>query len=108
MAKVFDRESPLRPLAAENPIWTAHVRLDPAELNNGLDKDRVIQSVERKSRTVVVFSPQPLAGYWEDRRFMPDDSAPKNGPPSRGEVAYRFAENVIAYATGMKMPKPRK
>jgi RNA polymerase sigma factor (sigma-70 family) len=108
MTKAFDRDSQLLPLAAEHPIWTAHARLDPAEFNRGLDKDRVIQSVERKSRIVVVFSPQPLAGYWEDRRFMPDDAAPKKGPLSRGELAYRFAENVIAYATGLKMPKPRQ
>ncbi len=108
MTRVFDRNSQLRPLAAEHPIWTVHARLDAAEFNTRFDKDRVIQSVERKSRTVVVFSPQPLAGYWEDRRFMPDDSVTKTGRRSRGELAYYFAENVIAYATGLKMPKPRQ
>ena len=28
-------------------------------------------------------------------------------PMNRGELAYRFAGNVIAYATGLEMPKPR-
>src|SRR5206468_4167541 len=58
----------------------------------------------RGCRTVAVFSPSPLAGYWEEARFMPADGrAPKN----RGEKAFCLARNVIAYATGMELPKPK-
>lgn len=35
---------------------------------------------------------------------MPANNLP---PTTRGELAYRFAGNVIAYATGLEMPKPR-
>ena len=52
----------------------------------------------------MVFCPQPLAGFWEEVRFMPEGNLP---PRTRGELAYRFAGNVIAYATGLEMPRPR-
>jgi hypothetical protein len=104
MEKVFERQSQLVPLPAEHPIWSAHMPLDPAEFIAGRTGDQMIQCIERGCKTVVVFSPQPLAGYWEDSQFMPQGNLP---PTSRGELAYRFAGNVIAYATGLEMPKPR-
>jgi hypothetical protein len=54
---------------------------------------------------VVVFIPQPLAGYWEEDRF-----SPKVGEAVgevRSKLAYRLAGNIIAYATGLEPPKPR-
>jgi hypothetical protein len=60
--------------------------------------------MERGCRTVMVFSPEPLAGYWEETRYLPSKGK-KN--PSRGQLAYQLAGNVIAYATGMEPPKQR-
>ena len=67
--------------------------------------EKKIQAIERGCKTVVVFLPQPLAGYWEEDRF-----APKVGEAVgevRSKLAYRLAGNIIAYATGLEPPKPR-
>jgi len=103
MEKVF-KESPLVPMRADHPIWSAHMPLDPTEFIAGREPKQQVQCIERGCKTVVVFTPQPLAGFWEEIRFMPESNLP---PTTRGELAYRFAGNVIAYATGLEMPKPR-
>ncbi len=100
---VFNKESRLTPLRADHPVWSSHIPLDPAEFAKMKENDQ-LQCIERGCKTVVIFSPQPLAGFWEETRFMPLDNL---APGSRGELAYRFAGNVIAYATGLEMPKPR-
>ena len=46
---------------------------------------------------MVVYSPQDLSCLWE---------ANQSGTP-RGQPAFRLGANVIAYATGMELPKPR-
>jgi hypothetical protein len=104
MDQVFKKESKLVPMRPDHPIWSAHMPLDPKEFIEGRDEKHQIQCIERGCKTVVVFSPQPLAGYWEEVRYMPTNNLP---PTTRGELAYRFAGNVIAYATGLEMPKPR-
>ena len=101
MDKVFNKESPLTQMRADHPIWTAHVPIDPKEFDR---PNAQIECIERGCKTVVVFSPQPLAGFWEESKFMPTSNL---APLNRGELAYRFAGNVIAYATGLEMPKPR-
>ncbi|MBA4186604.1 MAG: hypothetical protein C0467_01160 [Planctomycetaceae bacterium] len=63
-----------------------------------------LEVLNRGCRTVAVFSPTPLAGYWEEAKFMPKDS--KN-PANRGEKAFCLIRNIIAYATGMELPKPK-
>src|SRR5207248_1096901 len=65
-----------------------------------------IQAIERGCKTVVVFSPQPLAGYWEESRFMPKGKEAV-ADTERGKLAFRLAGNIIAYATGLEPPKPR-
>lgn len=104
MDKVFKKESPLVPMRADHPVWTSHIPLDPTEFMKGRKPEHHVQCIERGCKTVVVFTPQPLAGFWEESRFMPEGNLP---PQTRGETAYRFAGNVIAYATGLEMPKPR-
>jgi hypothetical protein len=69
-------------------------------------EEKKIQAIERGCKTVVVFSPQPLAGYWEEARFMPKPGEIV-GEKERGKLAYRLAGNIIAYATGFEPPKPR-
>ncbi|HKB03502.1 MAG TPA: DUF4159 domain-containing protein [Gemmataceae bacterium] len=105
--EVFGNESPLMPLAATHPIWSAHAPV-PANLFQGeqVPADKKIQAIERGCKTVVVFSPQPLAGYWEENRFAPKVGEIV-GNKDRARQAYRLAGNIIAYATGFEPPKPR-
>ena len=104
MDKVFKKESPLVEMRDDHPIWSAHMPLNPIDFKANRKKQERIQCIERGCKTVVVFTPQPLAGFWEESRFMPKNQLP---PTTRGELAYRFAGNIIAYATGLEMPKPR-
>jgi hypothetical protein len=86
-----------RKMAPEHAIWSMFPGITPKDFPE-------IEVMERGCRTVCVFSPVPLAGYWEEAKYMPADG--KN-PANRGEKAYCFARNVIAYATGMELPKPK-
>lgn len=98
--KLIDRIAPgsaLRKMPPEHAVWTMFPGISPADFPD-------LQYLDRGCRTVAVFSPAPLAGYWEESRFMP-----KNGrnPQNRGEKAFCLSRNVIAYATGMELPKPK-
>ena len=96
MKRLFP-ENDFRPLPNEHAIWTMMPGVVPKDFPD-------LQGLERGCRTVAVFSPSPLAGYWEEHRFMPADGrVPKN----RGEKAFCLSRNVIAYATGLETPKPR-
>jgi hypothetical protein len=103
---VFGNESPLMPLDASHPIWSAH-DLVPASVFQGeqVPAEKKVQAIERGCKTVVVFSPQPLAGYWEEDRFAPRPGEAVGDV--RSKLAYRLAGNIIAYATGLEPPKPR-
>ncbi|MFO0808289.1 MAG: DUF4159 domain-containing protein [Gemmataceae bacterium] len=89
LVKEIFPDSPLKRLPPEHPVWTAHAAVPPtfAEL----------EGVEQGCKTVVVFSPTPLAGFWEINQS-------KEG---RGRDAFRLAGNVIAYATGLELPPAR-
>jgi hypothetical protein len=63
-----------------------------------------LEVLNRGCRTVAVFSPEPLAGYWEEAKYMPKDS---RNPANRGEKAFCLIRNIVAYATGMELPKPK-
>jgi len=90
-------ENQLTDMPPEHPIWKAFFAVSPADF-------RGIKVLERGCKTVVVFSPVPLAGYWEESRFM----VPKGkDAANRGERAFRLAGNIIAYATGMEPPQQR-
>jgi hypothetical protein len=98
--QLLDRIAPgstLRKLPPEHSIWTMFPGISPADFPD-------LQYLDRGCRTVAVFSPSPLAGYWEESKYMP-----KNGrnPQNRGEKAFCLSRNVIAYATGMELPKPK-
>lgn len=96
MKRVFPN-SDFRPLPNEHAIWSMMPGVVPKDFPD-------LQGLESGCRTVAVFSPSPLAGYWEEHRFMPADG---RNPKSRGEKAFCLSRNVIAYATGLEMPKPR-
>lgn len=96
MADLFP-DNPLKKMPAEHAIWRSFFAVPPSEFSK-------LECLDRGCRTVVVFSPEPLAGYWEETRFAPAKGQANVG---RGELAYRLAGNVIAYATGMEPPKQR-
>lgn len=63
-----------------------------------------VETLERGCRTICVFSPTPLAGFWEEEKYMPKEG---RKPANQGEKAYCLARNVVAYVTGMELPKPK-
>src|SRR5207253_7413711 len=73
-------DTPLRPLGPAHPIWTAHTVVPPDFV--------ALEGIEKGCKTVVIFSPQPLSGWWET-----NDRSP---PPKRGLRAFQLAGNVIA------------
>jgi hypothetical protein len=85
-------EVKLKRLDDNHPIWKAHALISPRDFPQGL------WGVEMGCKTVVVYSPQPLAGYWE---------ANLTSDNGRGQQAFRLMGNIIAYATGLEVPKPR-
>jgi hypothetical protein len=103
MKRLFPQNE-LKALADSHAIWTSFYK------DEGLAVFAGLEGVERGCRTVVVFSPKPLAGYWEEHRYMPGGGklpAKAGDAAHRGEMAYKLAGNVIAYATGLELPKPR-
>ncbi len=97
MMKRLFPENDFRQLAREHAIWTMVPGVTAADFPD-------LMGLERGCRTIAVFSPSPLAGYWEEQRFVPADA--KN-PKNRGEKAFCLSRNIIAYATGLELPKPR-
>ncbi len=61
--------------------------------------------LERGCRTVAVFSPTPLAGYWEEAKYMPKDG--KQPRPNRGEKAYASPATSSPTRPAMELPKPK-
>jgi hypothetical protein len=88
MKRLFP-ESPLRPLPPEHPIWRAHADIKPGAFG--------LEGIEMGCKTVVVYSPQDISCLWE---------ANKQDSPE-GKLAFRVGGNIIAYATGLEIPKPR-
>jgi hypothetical protein len=93
--KLFD--SDLKKMPPEHAIWKMFPGITPLDFPN-------VEVLERGCRTVCVFSPTPMAGFWEEEKYIPKDG---RKPANQGEKAYCFARNVIAYVTGMELPKPK-
>ncbi|VTR95775.1 Uncharacterized protein OS=Singulisphaera acidiphila (strain ATCC BAA-1392 / DSM 18658 / VKM B-2454 / MOB10) GN=Sinac_7312 PE=4 SV=1: DUF4159: DUF4159 [Gemmata massiliana] len=89
--------STLKRVPPEHAIWQMFPGVGPGDFPD-------LMYLDRGCRTVAIFSPSPLAGYWEERRFMPADG---RDPKNRGEKAFCLARNILAYATGMELPKPK-
>jgi Domain of unknown function (DUF4159) len=87
LARLF--ETPLAPLSADHPVFTGKYIVSPGAFP--------LEGIQQGCKTVVVYSPVALAGYWEA-----DDQKSE-----RGRKAFELAANVIAYATGLELPKPR-
>ena len=90
-------ENTFRRLPPEHAIWSILPGITPLDFPE-------LEVLERGCRTVCVFSPVPLAGYWEEAKYMPKDG---RRPVHRGEKAFCLARNIVAYATGLELPKPK-
>ncbi len=96
MKKLFPANE-LKPMTPEHAIWRTHFAVPPTEFKR-------VECLERGCRTVLVFFPEPISGYWEESKYMaPTGKAAAN----RGESAFHLGMNIIAYATGMEPPKQR-
>jgi hypothetical protein len=84
--------SELRPLPNDHPIWTASGKFLVTP-----NRPFPLYGVQHGCKWVAIFSPRPLAYYWEAN----DDKTPK------GRAAFQLAANIIAYATGLEPPRPR-
>jgi hypothetical protein len=91
MKRIFP-DADLKPLPPEHPVWAASGKFGSSA------KDFPLEGVQSGCKTVVIYSPKPLAGYWEENSS--DKSA-------RSQKAFRLGANVIAYATGLEAPRPR-
>ena len=90
-------DNTFRKMGPEHAIWSMFPGITPKDFPE-------VEVMERGCRTVCFFSPVPLAGYWEEAKYMPTDG---RNPANRGEKAYCLARNIVAYATGMELPKPK-
>ena len=90
-------DNDIRPLPAVHAIWKSHFLVSPKEFPK-------IECLDVGCRTVMILSSEPLAGFWDERKFMPK---PGKDAANRGELAFQFAANTIAYATGKELPKQR-
>jgi hypothetical protein len=81
----------LEELPAEHPVYSASGKFVVSA------KEFPLYGILKGCKTVVIYSPKPLAGYWEADLF----------DRGRGQKAFQLGANVIAYATGLEPPKPR-
>ncbi|HEY7159336.1 MAG TPA: DUF4159 domain-containing protein [Gemmataceae bacterium] len=85
--------SELKPLPPDHPIWTASGKFLVTA-----NKPFPLLGVQHGCKWVAVFSPKPMAYYWEANDFDKSDD---------GKAAFQLAANIIAYATGLEPPRPR-
>jgi uncharacterized protein DUF4159 len=88
MTKLFPNHE-LKDLPAGHQIWSAPFPIKPGSFG--------LQGIEMGCKTVVVFSPQDMSCYWESNRLKDEKTL----------EAFRLGGNIIAYASGMELPKPR-
>ncbi len=90
MTRLFP-DSALTPLPPDHPVWAASGKFGVSP------REFPLEGVQHGCKWVVIYSPKPLAGYWEADKH-------KDG---RGRLAFQLGANVIAYATGLEAPRPR-
>ncbi len=103
----FGDDGLLLPLDPKHAIWSAH-KLIPASIFQGdqVPLDKKILSLERGCKTVAVLIQTPLAGYWEEARFIPKPNDVVD-ETNRPRLAFQLAGNIVAYATGLEPPQPK-
>jgi hypothetical protein len=88
MKKLFPDHS-LQPLAAGHQIWSAPFVIKPGSFG--------LEGIEMGCKTVVVYSPKDVSCYWESNQLKNEKTL----------EAFHLGGNIIAYASGMELPKPR-
>lgn len=91
MKEIFP-DAELQLLEPEHPLWLASGKFAVSP------RDFPLEGIKMGCKTVVVYSPVPLAGYWEHNRVA---------DRGRGRKAFELGANIIAYATGLEPPRPR-
>ena len=61
MKRMFP-DSELKPLPPQHPVWTATKNAVPPNVFK-------LEGIQQGCKTVVIYSPQPMAGYWEGNQF---------------------------------------
>ncbi len=93
VGKLFpDSDAKLQKLEPEHPVWTASGKFATRPSAFPL------WGVKQGCKTVLIYSPVPLAGYWE---------ADLHKDGGRGQQAFELMANIVAYATGLEAPRPR-
>jgi hypothetical protein len=90
MGRMFP-DSPLTPLPPDHPVWAASGKFGVSP------REFPLEGVQHGCKWVVIYSPRPLAGFWEADLHQ----------EGRGRLAFQLGANVIAYATGLEAPRPR-
>jgi hypothetical protein len=86
-------DSELQRLTPDHPVWTASGKFAVSP------EDFELWGVRQGCKTVLVYSPKPISGYWEANLSGEDQG--------RGRKAFELGANIIAYATGLEAPRPR-
>ncbi len=86
-------EAELKPLEPEHPVWLASGKFAVSPKDFPL-----LEGIKQGCKTVVIYSPKPIAGYWESNNQQ------KN---TRSRKAFELGANIVAYATGLEPPRPR-
>lgn len=86
--RLFGPDS-LKKLPADHPIYTAHFLVPPDKWP--------LYGVEQGCKTVLVLSPKDLSCFWEENDFTSEE----------GKQAFELGANIIWYATGGELPRPR-
>jgi hypothetical protein len=85
-------DAELKPLEPDHPVWLATGKYASSP------RDFPLEGVKQGCKTILIYSPVPLAGYWEANKYQ--DKA-------RGQKAFELGANILAYATGLEAPRPR-
>jgi hypothetical protein len=96
---VFGPGAELVPVEPGHPVWTASGKfaVSPRDFPD-------LMCVKQGCKTVMIYSPAALAGYWE---AGPNSTDPEFRNKERGLKAFRLGANILAYATGLEPPRPR-
>lgn len=85
-------DAKLEKLEPDHPIFLASGKYASSP------KDFPLEGVKQGCKTVLVYSPVPISGYWESNDQKPASASLK---------AFEMGANIVAYASGLEAPRPR-
>ncbi|MGE3807112.1 MAG: DUF4159 domain-containing protein, partial [Gemmataceae bacterium] len=87
--KIFP-DNELQPLAPEHPVWRSYHTISDFDTYP-------LEGIQQGCKTVLIYSPKDMSCIWELGKWE----------DPRAQLAFRVAGNIIAYATGLELPRPR-